>query len=158
MPGSWTGRIKSLVLGGRQCCALLLEEGMATTPVFLSEESLGQKSLMGCSPWGPTESEVTKHLRTQAAPGKAFLILRRRVWAMSKVFPASPMGQESIQHCMVSPRVSPVSSCGQQRFVSANVHIWKSWEVEAGSTGCRNVCASPTNQVEQVPWLREGRF
>ena len=29
-----------------------LEEGMQPTPVFLLEESYGQRSLMGYSPWG----------------------------------------------------------------------------------------------------------
>ena len=33
-----------------------LEEGMATTPVFLPGESHGQKSLAGYSPWGRKES------------------------------------------------------------------------------------------------------
>ena len=32
-----------------------LEEGMATTPVFLPGESHGQRSLVGHRPWGRTE-------------------------------------------------------------------------------------------------------
>ena len=28
---------------------------MATTPVFFPGKSLGQRSLVGCSPWGPEE-------------------------------------------------------------------------------------------------------
>ena len=41
-----------------------MEEGMAPTPVFLSEESQGQRNLAGYSPWGRKESdtaEVTQH-------------------------------------------------------------------------------------------------
>ena len=34
-----------------------LEEGMATTPVFLPGKSHGQRSLAGCSPWGHKESD-----------------------------------------------------------------------------------------------------
>ena len=30
-------------------------------PVFLPEESHGQRSLLGYSPWGPKESDTTKH-------------------------------------------------------------------------------------------------
>ena len=30
------------------------------TPVFLPGESQGQRSLVGCSPWGPTESDTTE--------------------------------------------------------------------------------------------------
>ena len=37
-----------------------LEEGMATHPVFLPGESHGQKSLVGYSPWGHKESDMTK--------------------------------------------------------------------------------------------------
>ena len=37
-----------------------LEEGMATTPVFLPGESHGQRSLVGCSPEGRKESDTTE--------------------------------------------------------------------------------------------------
>ena len=37
-----------------------LEEGMATTPVFLPGESHGQSSLVGYSPWGRKESDTTE--------------------------------------------------------------------------------------------------
>ena len=37
-----------------------LEEGMATIPVFLPGESRGQRSLVGCCPWGHTESDTTE--------------------------------------------------------------------------------------------------
>ena len=42
-----------------------LEEEMVTTPVFLSGESHGQKSVVGYSPWGYKESDTTKWLSTQ---------------------------------------------------------------------------------------------
>ena len=32
------------------------------TPVFLPEESHGQRSLVGCSPWGCKESDMTERL------------------------------------------------------------------------------------------------
>ena len=37
-----------------------LEKEMATTPVFLPEESHGQRSLVGYSPWGHKESDMTE--------------------------------------------------------------------------------------------------
>ena len=37
-----------------------LEEEMATIPVFLPGESHGQRRLVGCSPWGRTESDTTE--------------------------------------------------------------------------------------------------
>ena len=39
-----------------------LEKGMATTPVFLSGEFHGQRSLVGYRPWGHKESDTTKGL------------------------------------------------------------------------------------------------
>ena len=39
-----------------------LEEGMATTPVFLPGEFHGQRSLVGHSPWDHEESDTTKRL------------------------------------------------------------------------------------------------
>ena len=38
----------------------LLEKKMATTPVFLTEEPHGQRSLVGYSPWGHKESDMTE--------------------------------------------------------------------------------------------------
>ena len=32
------------------------------TPVFLPREFHGQRSLVGCSPWGPKESDTTERL------------------------------------------------------------------------------------------------
>ena len=37
-----------------------LEEGTATTPVFLPGESHGQRSAAGYSPWGCKELDTTK--------------------------------------------------------------------------------------------------
>ena len=37
-----------------------LEEGRATTPVFLPGEPHGQKSLVGYSPWGHKELDTTE--------------------------------------------------------------------------------------------------
>ena len=37
-----------------------LEEGMATTPVFLPGESQGQRRLMGYSPWGRKELDTSE--------------------------------------------------------------------------------------------------
>ena len=39
-----------------------LENGMATTPVFLPGESHGQRSLVGCSPWDRKESITTERV------------------------------------------------------------------------------------------------
>ena len=39
-----------------------LEKEMATTPVFLPGESQGQRSLVGYSPWGCKESDMTERL------------------------------------------------------------------------------------------------
>ena len=41
------------------------EKEMATPPVFLLGKSHGQRSLMGHSPWGCKESDVSEQLRTQ---------------------------------------------------------------------------------------------
>ena len=50
-----------------------LEEGMATTPVFLPEESHGQRSLAGYSPWGHKESDIaTEHTHTHVWKKRAF--------------------------------------------------------------------------------------
>ena len=44
-----------------------LEEGMATTPVFLPGEFHGERSLMGYSPCGHKESDTNERLSTAHA-------------------------------------------------------------------------------------------
>ena len=39
-----------------------LEKAMAPTPVLLPGKSHGQRSLVGCSPWGREESDMTERL------------------------------------------------------------------------------------------------
>ena len=39
-----------------------LEKGMAATPVFLPGKFHGQRSLVGYSPWGPKELDMTELL------------------------------------------------------------------------------------------------
>ena len=41
-----------------------LEEGMTTHSRILALESHGQKSLVGCSPWGSEESDTTEQLHS----------------------------------------------------------------------------------------------
>ena len=41
-------------------CALFWRRKWQPTPVFLPGESHGQRSLVGCSPWGRTESDTTE--------------------------------------------------------------------------------------------------
>ena len=57
-----------------------LEEGMATQSSILvwTENPHGQRSLVGCSPWGCRESNMTKQLSTQGE--KLLLCLRLRVF------------------------------------------------------------------------------
>jgi len=40
-----------------------LEEEMATHSSILAGESHGQRSLVGCSPWGCKESDMAEHVR-----------------------------------------------------------------------------------------------
>ena len=46
-----------------------LEKEMQPTPVFLPGESHGQRSLVGCSPWGCKESDTTEQLSTHREQG-----------------------------------------------------------------------------------------
>ena len=41
-------------------CMHALEKEMATHPSILPRESRGQRSLVGCLPWGRTESDTTE--------------------------------------------------------------------------------------------------
>ena len=47
-----------------------LEEEMQPAPVFLPEKFHGQRSLVGCSPWGHKESNMTEQLSTHSTDYK----------------------------------------------------------------------------------------
>ena len=53
--GPYQSSISSIVL-------CIWEEAMAPTPVLLPGKSQGRRSLVGCCPWGRTESDTTERL------------------------------------------------------------------------------------------------
>ena len=53
--GPYQSSISSIVL-------CIREEAMAPTPVLLPGKSQGRRSLLGCNPWGHTESGTTERL------------------------------------------------------------------------------------------------
>ena len=56
LPAMWETWVRSL--GWED----LLEKEMQSIPVLLPGESQGQRSLVGCSPWGRKESDMTERL------------------------------------------------------------------------------------------------
>ena len=75
-----------------------LEEGMATTAVFLAGEPLGWKNLAGYSPWVHKELDMTEHLILPA----------------DRILPASKLLHVNIKH------IIPVSA---STVVKANVKV-----------------------------------
>ena len=58
-----------------------LEKGVTTVPVFLPREFHGQRSLVGYSPWGHKESDMTErlthaHLRWKEKKN----LVKKRIW------------------------------------------------------------------------------
>ena len=70
-----------------------VEKEMATTPVFLPGESRGWRSLVGCCPWGCTESDMTEVTY--------FACMHwRRKWQPTPIFlPGESQGQRSQVGC-----------------------------------------------------------
>ena len=75
-----------------------LEKGMATPPVFLPEESHGQRSLMGCSPWSQQESD------TMSATWRARMHMGPRACSLKwSQFLALERGLSSCGRSLVAP-------------------------------------------------------
>ena len=69
------------------------EKEMHPTPVLLPREFRGQRSLVGCCPWGRTESDMTEVTQY------AFMHWRRK-WQCTPVFlPGESQGQRSLVGC-----------------------------------------------------------
>ena len=58
--------------------------GWHPTPVFLPGESQGRRSLVGCSPWGRTESDTTEETQQQ------------------QEYESASIGEHSCQHLILS--------------------------------------------------------
>ena len=68
------------------------------TPVLLPGKSHGQRSLVGCSPWGHKESDMTEQLHFQFSLS-TFMHWRRK-WQPTPVFlPGESQGQGSLVGC-----------------------------------------------------------
>ena len=62
-----------------------LEEGMAITPVFLPRESGGRRSLVGYSPYGHKELDLTELLCSKVL-GEAHMVVvntKKKLWLKS---------------------------------------------------------------------------
>jgi len=70
---------------------------MAPTPVFLPGESHGQRSLVGCSPWGRRHLDTTERLSTAPREGA-----RRRGLTLS---PSDPRGRRPGRVCSPQPHL-----------------------------------------------------
>ena len=69
-----------------------------TTPVFSLGESHGQRSLVGCCPWGWTESDITEE-------PQYVCVLWRRKWEPTPVFlPGESQGRGRLVGCHLSGR------------------------------------------------------
>ena len=67
-----------------------LEEEMQPTPVFLPEKSHGQRSLVGYSPWGHKDSDMTEHTHTCSSIShkfEVFFFFCHIVWHVGSLFP-----------------------------------------------------------------------
>ena len=65
LPAMWETQVQSL---GQEDP---LEKDMQLTPVFLSGEFRGQRSLVGYSPWGHEESDTTEASEHSIAPDRS---------------------------------------------------------------------------------------
>ena len=83
------------------------------TPVFLPRESCGQRSLVGCCPWGHIESDMTE--ATQHA-----CMHWRRQWQPTPVFlPGESQGQRSLVGCHLWGRTeSDTTEATQQQHAA----------------------------------------
>ena len=55
-----------------------LEKGMEPTPVFLPGESHGQRGLVGCSPWGHKELDMTEATWNACMLKSVIYLLRKK--------------------------------------------------------------------------------
>ena len=116
----------SLRVGHDRATSLLLSIFMhwrrqwQPTPVFLPGKSHGRRSLLGCSPWGRTESDMTSDLAAAAASAYLRLLLFLPAILIPACAAAAPA--KSLQSCPTlydpidgSPPGSPVPGILQAR-------------------------------------------
>ena len=76
-----------------------LEKEMAPTPVLLSGKPHGLRSLVGCSPWGHKESDITERLHFTSLHNLMAKVGRRK-WQPTPVFLIEEShGRQSLVGC-----------------------------------------------------------
>ena len=106
-----------------------------STPVFLPGESCGQRSLVGCCPWGPTDSDKTEAIQHAC-------VYWRRKWQHTRVFlPGESQGQMSLVGCHLWGRTeSDLTEATQQQqhcycyTTTKELSIWKGIACKAKSS------------------------
>ena len=99
------------------------------TPVLLPGKSHGQRSLVGCSPWGHEESDMTERLRFHFSLSLYSFMHWRRKWQPTPVFlPGESQG-----------RVSLAQSRTRLKRLSSSSSSSSSPRKGAGSQGNRKV-------------------
>ena len=101
-----------------------LEEGMATTPGFLPEESHGQRSLVGYSPQDHKESDMTEATQHASSVGLQFKKTTSLVVEWLRLCTPTARGTGSISgwgtkvpqvmRCSQKREREPLNGCGQR--------------------------------------------
>ena len=86
--GPYQSSISSIVL-------CIREEAMAPTPVLLPGKSQGRRSLLGCNPWGHTESGTTERLHFHFS----FHALEKAMAPTPVFLPGDSQGRGSLVGC-----------------------------------------------------------
>ena len=111
------------------------------TPVFLPEESHGQRSLVGCSPWGHTEldmTEATEHTHLTCLNSKWIHLL----WLTLRAAHPEKRPEGSQMPFLVLHKAVLLPSCSR-RDSAARLPTWPLWLTVVH---CSTAGSTPGNQ------------
>ena len=107
-------------------------------PVFLPEESHGQRSLMDYSPWGCKESDTPEQLNTHAVHTHSFVLLDLICWSREQDKEVGKLLSLSSEHSVMGSSGQGPSQEGLSHSFGPDERVW----------GCP--------REEQAPWFLEG--
>ena len=98
-----------------------LEKGMAPHSAFLPGKYQGQRSLVGCNPWGCKESDKTVQLSTHK---KGLYLISRSLWDNSRKPYGGFLGLAFLWvHCPSSSSQTAQPSLQRASSAEANLHV-----------------------------------
>ena len=123
------------------------------TPVFMPEESHGQRSLIGYSPWGHKESDMTERLHFHLTPLQVGATHLPKVAGQTALENQGLIGQRASQECLFCHRrpAQQITLWGITYSTHHHTHTHRHTHLRCGQSTCPSFTYRPVFTAHLSP-------